>query len=149
MEEKPKLSESEQRSKNFLEKLDSYRVTPSYSFSHLKIADEDSEHELAGTDTKLSINPFSIDSDQGKMLDTHNEIIKLQDSLIQKKFKKMDIGFVQVKDNLEPEPTDTVHVMMTNGKFKVVNDTNDEKRLRKPLHFTIYSLDTADQGSFK
>ena len=95
----PKLSPEQQKSQEFLNKLNSYSVKPSYTPNLLHTDDDD---EVSLLDHSLpSTNPFDKVSDKGKLFDTHNQIIQLQDQIIKNHEKNLDFGLVQWQDDVD------------------------------------------------
>jgi len=108
-------------SEKFIDKLKSYVVTPNYS-SSVKIPDSSEEEDVGQPKYKMPVaSPFNSDSENGQLFDTHAQIVKMENQLIDKSYKtahshedsnsillkdlgvspSKDIGFIQWRDDID------------------------------------------------
>jgi hypothetical protein len=122
-------------SEKFMDKLKSYVVTPSYSMTTVKIPDSSSEDDsslLRAHSMIPSIAPFSPDSENGQLFDTHSQIVKMENQLIDKQFHKphmvessnslllkdlgvapsRDLGFIHLSDDVPESPLEQEDVFL-------------------------------------
>ena len=100
----------------FMDKLKSYTIQPTYDLNQIKLPDSSIDNTFASSLPKsqqvLTTAPFSADSENGQLFDTHSQIVKMQDQMIENQMKKnfvqersssmllKDLGLLQWKEDM-------------------------------------------------